>query len=76
MVGDLYDAIKIWFDGGTVSGIETPKTSYLKLSLLYCVETLVRYSEYNTVCEDEIPYYKYFGLNVTPTGIGWKITNN
>ena len=67
-------ALYRWSKGKSVAGIEKPTRGALFTALMYGTEMLIRYGKTTTVDAEEIKYWEFFGLDVTPEGIGWTIS--
>ena len=68
------EALYLWSKGKDVVGIKKPNRGALFTSLIYGTEKLYIYGKYSTISQDEIEYWKFFGFDVKPEGIGWAIS--
>ena len=67
------EAITMWRDGKEVVGIDKPKRGVFT-SLIIGVTDLCCFGSARCIDSEELEYWKFFGFNAEPDGIGWRIS--
>lgn len=68
------EALSMWAEGKEVAGINKPNRGIIFTSLMIGITDLYHFGSTRCIDPEELEYWKFFGFNVEPEGIGWKIT--